>query len=298
MLVAVLNTCTKEELEEHDEDLPIMSPATVSVETAERRKIIKNKIMAVGRMARVFALLRYVVQMALSSSCFNIFRYLEKSRRRFQSSRVSLDHPSFHTVLLHLVRRELEMRSMDLMMRASFFRLIHYLTSKIFPRSRKSDIENERLPPDLFDADSEEGKAILGSSSLPSTPAEGVVQPAPPPNGVAEGLEKAIAAKITPSRINTGTSSLSQPSSISPISASGSKKGHSRQASLGTTMTSPSNRRRSLESTMSLIQGVLDGKPARIEEHDDMNGLTDKLAGSSVGKNASQGPGRSPAPAR
>ena len=43
---------------------------------------------------------------------------------------------------------------------------------------------------------------------------------------------------------------------------------------------------------MSLIQGVLDGKPARIDEHDDMNGLTDKLAGSSVGKNAS-GPGAS-----
>ena len=40
---------------------------------------------------------------------------------------------------------------------------------------------------------------------------------------------------------------------------------------------------------MSLIQGVLEGKPARIEEHDDMNGLTDKLAGSSVGKNASSG---------
>jgi serine/threonine-protein phosphatase 2B catalytic subunit len=182
-----------------------------------------------------------------------------------------------------------------------FFRLIHYLTSKISPRSRKSDIENERLPPDLFDADSEEGKAILGSSSLPSTPAEGAIQPAPPaPNGVAEGLEKAIAAKITPSRINTGTSSLSQTSSISPISPSGSKKGHSRQASLGTTMTSPSNRRRSLESTMSLIQGVLDGKPApgRIEEYDDVNGLTDKLAGSSVGKNASPGPGRSPTPAR
>ena len=133
MLVAVLNTCTKEELEEHDEDLPIMSPTAVSVETAERRKIIKNKIMAVGRMARVFALLRYVVEMAFFSSHFKIcfFRYLEKSQRRFQSSRVSLDHPSFHTVLLHLVRRELEMRSMDLMMRASFLRLTHHLTAKI-----------------------------------------------------------------------------------------------------------------------------------------------------------------------
>ena len=44
---------------------------------------------------------------------------------------------------------------------------------------------------------------------------------------------------------------------------------------------------------MSLIQGVLDGsRPARIEEHEDMNGLTDKLAGSSVGKSASN-PGSS-----
>lgn len=75
MLVAVLNTCTKEELEEHDEDLSIMSPTTVSVEHAERRKIIKNKIMAVGRMARVFALLRYVIQMAFSFSYFNIFSF-------------------------------------------------------------------------------------------------------------------------------------------------------------------------------------------------------------------------------
>lgn len=60
MLVAVLNTCTKEELEENDEDLAILSPTTAAAETAERRKIIKNKIMAVGRMARVFALLRFV----------------------------------------------------------------------------------------------------------------------------------------------------------------------------------------------------------------------------------------------
>ena len=56
---------------------------------------------------------------------------------------------------------------------------------------------------------------------------------------------------------------------------------------------------------MSLIQGVLDGKPSRIEEHDDVNGLTDKLAGSSVVGNknaaapaASSAASRSPAPAR
>lgn len=59
MLVAVLNTCTKEELLEVDDDLAVMSPTAAAAETAERRKVIKNKIMAVGRMARVFALLRY-----------------------------------------------------------------------------------------------------------------------------------------------------------------------------------------------------------------------------------------------
>lgn len=57
MLVAVLNTCTKEELEESDDDL--VSPSSVTSEDSmERRKAIKSKIMAVGRMARVFALLR------------------------------------------------------------------------------------------------------------------------------------------------------------------------------------------------------------------------------------------------
>lgn len=59
MLVAVLNTCSKEELEEADED-SLVSPASTAEESAERRKVIKGKILAVGRMARVFALLRWV----------------------------------------------------------------------------------------------------------------------------------------------------------------------------------------------------------------------------------------------
>ena len=126
MLVAIVNTCFKEELEEHDEDLSIMSPTTVSVKLAGRRKIIKNKITAVGRMSRVFALLRFVLQISFFSSyVIFFFRYLEpeKSWRRFQSSRVSSDHPSFHMVLFLLARKGLEMRStsMYLMIRASFF---------------------------------------------------------------------------------------------------------------------------------------------------------------------------------
>lgn len=58
MLVAVLNTCTKEELEESDDD-SLISPTSSAEDSAERKKVIKNKILAVGRMARVFALLRF-----------------------------------------------------------------------------------------------------------------------------------------------------------------------------------------------------------------------------------------------
>ena len=59
MLLAMLNCCTKEELQESSDDEALVSP-TPSEDPAERRKVIKNKILAVGRMSRVFALLRYV----------------------------------------------------------------------------------------------------------------------------------------------------------------------------------------------------------------------------------------------
>ena len=59
MLLAMLNCCTKEELEESSDEETLISP-TPSEEAQERRKVIKNKILAVGRMSRVFALLRYV----------------------------------------------------------------------------------------------------------------------------------------------------------------------------------------------------------------------------------------------
>lgn len=58
MLVAVLNTCTKEELEESGDEELISPTSVASEDSGERRKAIKSKILAVGRMARVFALLR------------------------------------------------------------------------------------------------------------------------------------------------------------------------------------------------------------------------------------------------
>lgn len=63
MLMAILNTCSKEELEED------ITPSTVSeptsppperdTETADaKRRAIKNKILAIGRLSRVFQVLR------------------------------------------------------------------------------------------------------------------------------------------------------------------------------------------------------------------------------------------------
>lgn len=64
MLIAILNTCSKEELEEDTPaSPPLASPtsttSTVDPESAEfKRRAIKNKILAIGRLSRVFQVLR------------------------------------------------------------------------------------------------------------------------------------------------------------------------------------------------------------------------------------------------
>lgn len=65
MLIAILNCCTKEELDEVDEEELHAHEATITpvdeeeVELdAQGQKVIKDKIMLVGKMSRVFALLR------------------------------------------------------------------------------------------------------------------------------------------------------------------------------------------------------------------------------------------------
>jgi len=62
MLIAILNTCSKEELEE---DTPMSSgPASPPLPSADpesteaKRRAIKNKILAIGRLSRVFQVLR------------------------------------------------------------------------------------------------------------------------------------------------------------------------------------------------------------------------------------------------
>lgn len=64
MLIAILNTCSKEELgaaegTPSEPEEPSSPPAEKDLETTEqKRRNIKNKILAIGRLSRVFQVLR------------------------------------------------------------------------------------------------------------------------------------------------------------------------------------------------------------------------------------------------
>jgi serine/threonine-protein phosphatase 2B catalytic subunit len=65
MLIAILNTCSKEELEEETpsslSSAPVSPPLTSNTEPDSsefKRRAIKNKILAIGRLSRVFQVLR------------------------------------------------------------------------------------------------------------------------------------------------------------------------------------------------------------------------------------------------
>jgi serine/threonine-protein phosphatase 2B catalytic subunit len=65
MLIAILNTCSKEELEEESASGTISGsaspplPMNMDPESTEyKRRAIKNKILAIGRLSRVFQVLR------------------------------------------------------------------------------------------------------------------------------------------------------------------------------------------------------------------------------------------------
>jgi serine/threonine-protein phosphatase 2B catalytic subunit len=67
MLIAILNTCSKEELDDPNSTPSIMSgPSSPEIKTGPldpestefKRRAIKNKILAIGRLSRVFQVLR------------------------------------------------------------------------------------------------------------------------------------------------------------------------------------------------------------------------------------------------
>jgi len=56
MVLPLLNVCTNEELKEKEE---------TAEELAWRKRVVKSKILAVGRVSRIFTRLRYVFLPAL-----------------------------------------------------------------------------------------------------------------------------------------------------------------------------------------------------------------------------------------
>ena len=60
MLIAILNTCSKEELEDDTPSSggPASPPLSDGEATEAKRRAIKNKILAIGRLSRVFQVLR------------------------------------------------------------------------------------------------------------------------------------------------------------------------------------------------------------------------------------------------
>lgn len=126
-----------------------------------------------------------------------------------------------------------------------------------FTDARKSDIDNEHLPPDLIDptdsssvedhdehfTDPFESSSTGVASTAPSTP---------------DRTRSSSPSGSTEMRDETGTGSATGSGEGTPA-ADGArfKKGHGRQSSLGTTMTSPSTRRRSLENTISMIREAM-----------------------------------------
>jgi hypothetical protein len=73
------------------------SAAPADRDLAERRKVIKNKILAVGRMAHFFSLLRCVVLRLLSDIGEPYSPYAARSRRGYRNSRVSQALQDCHT---------------------------------------------------------------------------------------------------------------------------------------------------------------------------------------------------------
>ncbi|ORY24014.1 Serine/threonine-protein phosphatase 2B catalytic subunit A1 [Naematelia encephala] len=208
MLIAILNCCTKEELEEEEEGTPmVITPETPEApeetvdESTERRQVIKNKILAVGRMSRVFSLLR------------------EESERVSELKSLTGSGSLPSGMLANGAEGIKE-------------------AIQGFDDARKSDIENERLPPDIIDPDNDNPASPSGSA--PHTPEE----------------------PVSPTMEESPGATPGTPSSSGPLNGMQWRRGHSRQTSLGTTKTSPSTRRRSLENTMHLIRDVVDGRDA------------------------------------
>jgi serine/threonine-protein phosphatase 2B catalytic subunit len=155
------------------------------------------------------------------------------------------------------------------------------------PPRLKLDIENECLPLKLFDT--EEAKALAlhaHSQSLPEAPSPGDLSLT-----TFGSIEASITAALSSASLasSQSQSSVGGPSTPTMLTSSLSKVPfwgrHGKQASLGTTRMSPSMRRWSLESTISMIQEALDGK--------DLEAMANERTGTGKGEGGYFGGGES-----
>ncbi|KAF8509068.1 Metallo-dependent phosphatase [Hysterangium stoloniferum] len=221
MLVAVLNCCTKEELEEEANEVeepitPISAPTSpTTFTTPERRNIIRNKIKAVGRVARVFSLLREESEKVseLKSVC---------GLTKLPYGALATGAEGIRNAII------------------------------TFEDAKKSDIENERLPPTLVDPKSKKGEEITSSPSSTAS-SDGPPTPISPVDAVSN-----ISSEAAFVQTSVGTSfgsGATAPSTLNNVS-----KGLLRQMSIGTTKTSPSTRKRSVQNTVSMIKEMVESE--------------------------------------
>ncbi|KAG9308175.1 Metallo-dependent phosphatase-like protein [Chiua virens] len=213
MLVAVLKTCSKEELEDEH------APEPHYDDLRERRGVIKNKILAVGRMARVFAVLR------------------EESENVSElKSHSSTGRLPYGTLVLGAEGIKQAISS--------------------FEDARRSDIENERLPPAPPAAEEKPVSSLSqsrgqsrSSSSTPTVMAtmSGSSRPVSPPSDDGRSETPSLERASSPS-----ASSISSPPTPPPHAE---KRGSLRLGG------HPSRGQRSVQSAFSsMLQAALDGK--------------------------------------
>lgn len=269
MLIAMLGICSKEELDEEEEyedesmiagevdetgdsgltgacrspsDCHRLLVLTLTAhlleeEAAERRLAIKNKILAVGKMSKMFSVLREDAE-----SVSELKNVTGQTKLPYGALANGADG------------------------------IKESITN--FTDARKSDIDNEHLPPDLIDPE----EFITSGGSFPELMGEegdsfdestAPTSPGPSSSG---GSADAVAMGSPGSPTPVSPVSPDSPRSevpMSPSSAGASprfRKGHGRQSSLGTTRTSPSTRRRSLENTMILMREAMQNSDSTMRE--------------------------------
>ncbi|KAI5480168.1 serine/threonine protein phosphatase 2B catalytic subunit A1 [Pseudohyphozyma bogoriensis] len=262
MLIAMLGICSAEELEEEEalleDEIPV-EPEEAELteeELAERRKAIKNKILAVGKMSKLFSVLRE------ESEAISELKNVSGSAR-LPAGALANGAEGIKDSITN------------------------------FTDARKSDIDNEHLPPELIDP-AEADSSLSGISSSSSLDDIAEMQGSPISSPTTPGSPGGSPVPGSPS----GEGSAS-PTPDGQNASARFRKGHGRQSSLGTTMTSPSTRRRSLENTISLIKEAMSKSDSSLEE------LAEKVAGNESPRSPSSprnslsnaSPG-SPSPAR